>query len=293
MKRKNDKLIQPKPFVNDVSAILRSKEISNAPVDWKDGTSVLQYTEKLLLEKFQLSVSLLPDRLCPPIPNRLNYLSWLNQLLQLDPLTHFEVRVLDVGTGASCIYPLLGHKLYGWKFLASDIDLTSIQQVKFNLDRNPTSQDSIHPILVCPSDTIQSILVNDYVIKIESKCDNLPTLNQFLLNICRIELNKGTTMSEIFTATRGPIRTALFESTSRNIVLICEENFFQPNLNYPQIAIPSNNNAEGKLEPLLHFTMSNPPFYDETEEVSHRVVTIYCLTFFIHESFRTIANLKP
>jgi 23S rRNA (adenine1618-N6)-methyltransferase len=30
--------------------------------------------------------------------------------------------VLDVGTGATLIYPLLGWKLFGWKFLAIDVN---------------------------------------------------------------------------------------------------------------------------------------------------------------------------
>ena len=32
-----------------------------------------------------------------------------------------NVSVLDIGTGASCIYPLLGHQVYDWDFVATDI----------------------------------------------------------------------------------------------------------------------------------------------------------------------------
>src|SRR5690606_18480609 len=38
-----------------------------------------------------------------------------------------SIRVLDVGVGASCIYPLLGHAEYGWRFVGSEIDATSLQ----------------------------------------------------------------------------------------------------------------------------------------------------------------------
>ena len=34
---------------------------------------------------------------------------------------------LDVGTGASLIYPILGVKEYGWRFIATDIDATSLK----------------------------------------------------------------------------------------------------------------------------------------------------------------------
>ena len=33
---------------------------------------------------------------------------------------------IDVGTGASCIYPLLGNALYHWHFIATDIDAESV-----------------------------------------------------------------------------------------------------------------------------------------------------------------------
>ena len=33
---------------------------------------------------------------------------------------------VDIGTGASCIYPLLGRAQLGWRFLATDIDPASV-----------------------------------------------------------------------------------------------------------------------------------------------------------------------
>ena len=41
-----------------------------------------------------------------------------------------SVEGLDVGTGASCIYPLLGHSLYSWKFIATDIDPESVESAR-------------------------------------------------------------------------------------------------------------------------------------------------------------------
>ena len=58
------------------------------------------------------------------MPNRLNYICWIKDLLQLDHpgLNDETVRGIDIGTGASLIYPLLGSKVYGWSFTATDID---------------------------------------------------------------------------------------------------------------------------------------------------------------------------
>ena len=41
-----------------------------------------------------------------------------------------------LGTGASCIYPLLGAKINGWKFRASEVDEMSYRFAAENVKRN-------------------------------------------------------------------------------------------------------------------------------------------------------------
>lgn len=57
------------------------------------------------------------------MPNRSNYIHWIEDLLALDiiPLTRADgdVKGFDIGTGANCIYPLLGASILGWKFVGS------------------------------------------------------------------------------------------------------------------------------------------------------------------------------
>jgi 23S rRNA (adenine1618-N6)-methyltransferase len=55
--------------------------------------------------------------LCPPIPGRADYLHHLADLLGENK----TLRGLDIGTGATCIYPLLGNAIYQWKFRASEL----------------------------------------------------------------------------------------------------------------------------------------------------------------------------
>lgn len=67
----------------------------------------------------------IPDgQLCPTVPNRSNYIHWIEDLLLSDiiprPNTSEDyVRGFDIGTGANCIYPLLGASLLGWRFVGS------------------------------------------------------------------------------------------------------------------------------------------------------------------------------
>lgn len=41
-----------------------------------------------------------------------------------------------LGTGTSCIYPLLGCKMNGWRFLATDIDSEAVKFAIENVKRN-------------------------------------------------------------------------------------------------------------------------------------------------------------
>lgn len=68
--------------------------------------------------------------LCPPIPGRVDYIHYLNDLLIATnngkKIKNHSVTGLDIGTGAGCIYPILGQHEYHWQFIASDIDPKSI-----------------------------------------------------------------------------------------------------------------------------------------------------------------------
>ncbi|WP_370519234.1 RlmF-related methyltransferase [Flavobacterium sp. Sd200] len=50
---------------------------------------------------------------------------------------------LDVGTGATCIYPILGVAEYGWNFIASDINADSLASAKHITDQNSLLKDKI------------------------------------------------------------------------------------------------------------------------------------------------------
>lgn len=58
------------------------------------------------------------------MPNRSNYIHWVEDLLSSDVIPKNKidddiVRGFDIGTGANCIYPLLGASLLGWSFVGS------------------------------------------------------------------------------------------------------------------------------------------------------------------------------
>ncbi|MBW8360595.1 MAG: 23S rRNA (adenine(1618)-N(6))-methyltransferase RlmF [Kaistella sp.] len=87
------------------------------------------------------------ENLCPPIPGRADYLHYMADLLGQSNFgtipTGDQITVLDIGVGASCIYPVIGVTEYGWKFIGPDIDPQSIESAKKIVESNASLQDKI------------------------------------------------------------------------------------------------------------------------------------------------------
>lgn len=104
-------------------------------IDFSNANAVIALNQALLKCFYHIDFWLLPaGYLCPPIPGRADYIHYLADLLAesnsgLVPKGR-QVKVLDIGTGANCIYPILGSQLYGWSFRATDIDPVSIKMAR-------------------------------------------------------------------------------------------------------------------------------------------------------------------
>jgi len=80
------------------------------------------------------------DHLCPPIPGRVDYIHHISDLLKSSKIEE-NIKVLDVGTGASCIFPLLGNAAYNWNFVGTDIDDNSLKQAQTIIDENNLNEE--------------------------------------------------------------------------------------------------------------------------------------------------------
>lgn len=113
-------------------------------LDFADPPAVMQLTKTLLKLDFGMRVELPPDRLCPPVPNRHNYILWLKNLVDSSAPSYAQayeperqVMGLDIGTGASLIYPLLGcAQRPAWSFIATDVDARSLAYARRNVELN-------------------------------------------------------------------------------------------------------------------------------------------------------------
>jgi hypothetical protein len=108
------------------------------PESWVPRCAVA--AQALLEADFGLSWDLPLDRLCPTIPQKLNYIHWVEDLVALTPHAArggAAVRGVDIGTGASCIYPLLGTAMHpDWSFVATEVDPRSQASATANVARN-------------------------------------------------------------------------------------------------------------------------------------------------------------
>ena len=109
-----------------------------------------------------------PGYLCPPIPGRADY---VHHLADLIGEAKCGVRVLDVGTGANCIYPIIGSQSYGWKFVASEIDPISVKAARAIVGATPSlsklvrivhqkNRRSILNGVIKPSDQFDAVMCN-------------------------------------------------------------------------------------------------------------------------------------
>lgn len=132
------------PLVQAVPALgahVRPNPAGEPTIDFADPVAVRLLNAALLKTCYGVAHWDVPaGYLCPPIPGRADYLHYLADLLAEDAgdlARGGGVRVLDIGCGANCIYPLIGHAEYGWRFVASDIDRPALAAAGEILRANP------------------------------------------------------------------------------------------------------------------------------------------------------------
>lgn len=110
-------------------------------VDFSDPQAVFCLNKALLFYHYQLKFWEIPNGyLCPPIPGRADYLHNMADLLAEENggtiPTGPKIKGLDIGTGASAIYPMLGHRLFEWSFRATETDEVALTAARLNVEKN-------------------------------------------------------------------------------------------------------------------------------------------------------------
>lgn len=132
----------------ELADFVRLTPKGNQSIDFTDPQAIKALNRALLTHWYQIADWDIPDGyLCPPIPGRADYIHNLADLLAAanggKQPAGSRIQVLDVGCGANCIYPLIGNSEYGWRFMAADIDATSLASAQRILSANPALQQKI------------------------------------------------------------------------------------------------------------------------------------------------------
>ncbi len=153
---------------------LKSHIISNKygkkSIDFSNPIAVKTLNRALLIHHYGIKTWMFPnENLCPPIPGRADYIHHMADLLSENNFGKIPIgeaiTCLDIGLGASCIYPILGVTEYNWKFIGSDIDPKSIASAKNIINENPMLKYKIECRLQKDSNAIfQGILEKEDLI---------------------------------------------------------------------------------------------------------------------------------
>lgn len=110
-------------------------------IDFADPKAVLELNRALLYADYNMKYwDIARNSLCPAVSGRVDYIHYIADLLSegnngIVP-TGNQIKILDVGTGSSAIYPILGCHEYDWDFVGTEIDRNSINIAKGNLNKN-------------------------------------------------------------------------------------------------------------------------------------------------------------
>lgn len=122
-------------------------QYQNQTIDFSNPEAVKTLNAALLNSYYGFSTWSIPENfLCPPIPGRAEYIHHVAALLEETYgtlQTKKQIKVLDIGVGANCIYPILGVFEYNWKFVGSEIDKQAFEAAKTNCNSNQKLKENI------------------------------------------------------------------------------------------------------------------------------------------------------
>ena len=108
-------------------------------IDFSNPLAVKTLNAALLNRHYNIAGWDIPDgALCPPIPGRADYIHYIADLVGPE---NPDIKLLDIGTGANGIYPLLACRIYGWQCVGSDINTQSLANVEAIIASNPDLED--------------------------------------------------------------------------------------------------------------------------------------------------------
>jgi 23S rRNA (adenine1618-N6)-methyltransferase len=126
-----------------LSQYVHPNAYGDASIDFANPQAVKALNQALLKHYYGVAIWDIPKNyLCPPIPGRADYVHYLADLLaeSVPQLSGEKVRLLDIGTGANLVYPLIAAHAYGWQCVGVDIDAKALRNAQQIIEGNGLQQ---------------------------------------------------------------------------------------------------------------------------------------------------------
>ncbi|TDN64801.1 23S rRNA (adenine(1618)-N(6))-methyltransferase RlmF [Scandinavium goeteborgense] len=122
-----------------LAAFIVSNPAGEQTINFADPDAVKTLNQALLAHFYQVKAWNIPEGfLCPPVPGRADYMHHLADLLtEANGSLPQNASVLDIGTGANLIYPLIGSHEYGWRFTGTEVSAEALTAAQAIIDANP------------------------------------------------------------------------------------------------------------------------------------------------------------
>ncbi len=131
-----------------IAEYIQSNKNGEDSINFSDPRAVKMLNRALLHHYYGIEYWDYPDEhLTPPIPGRADYIHYVADLLSesLDGALPQgrNYRCLDIGTGATMIYPIIAVAEYGWQCIGTDIHLPSLKVAEAVANMNPKLRKNI------------------------------------------------------------------------------------------------------------------------------------------------------
>ena len=144
---------------------VRKNQYGDLSIDFSSNEAVLELNTALLKYFYQIDWQIPKKYLCPPIPGRVDYIHYIADLLSSSNGAKIpkgkNIKVLDVGVGANCIYPIVGNRSYGWSFIGSEIDKVSVENAQKIIASNELLKDNIQILLQTSKENIFENIIKE------------------------------------------------------------------------------------------------------------------------------------
>jgi len=132
----------------ELKTFISVNKFGHDSLNFSDPEAVKSLNKAILKFFYKISFWDIPESfLCPPIPGRADYIHYLADLLasynygKIPKGDH--VKVLDIGVGANCIYPIIGINAYDWSFVGTDINAQALKSAHKIISENDIMKEKV------------------------------------------------------------------------------------------------------------------------------------------------------